>query len=366
FRCAIAFAAAWIALSMPCTAAAAELFVQTRPAMGTNFTIYLYARNAQHASATFEAAFEEIERLEEALSNYRPSSELSRINRVAAQEEVTTDPEVFGLLQTSLDYSRRTNGAFDITVGPLMRAWGFFRGQGHYPTPEELAHARQTVGWQKVKMNAADHSVRFTTPGVEIDLGAIGKGYTVDRVVDVIREAGITAALVDAGSSTLYALGAPPGKNGWLVQVPRPGDREHTVSTVVLRDQSLSTSGSYEKFFQLNGRRYCHIMDPRTGKPVENVLQTTVIAPDGTTTDALSTSMFVMGPSAGKELLESVPHASGLWMMGEQASPRMVAWNWGGCKSGFDQDCAMNKMAQHNQIPVENAGINQGKVLHKR
>ncbi len=327
--------------------------------MGTNFTIYLYARNAQHASSTFEAAFEEIERLEQALSNYRSSSELSRINRTAAREEVTTDPEVFGLLQTSLDYSRRTDGAFDVTVGPLMRAWGFFRGHGHYPTSQELARARENVGWQNIKLNAANHSVRFTRPGVEIDLGAIGKGYAVDRVVDVIREAGITSALVDAGSSTLYALGAPPGKSGWPVQVPRPGDRAHTVSTVLLRDQSLSTSGSYEKFFQLNGRTYCHIMDPRTGKPVEDVLQTTVIAPDGTTTDALSTSMFVMGPVAGKELLKSVPHSSGLWMVGEQQSPRMVAWNWEG---------AANEIANSsNEVPAQLAGtLNQGKVPRKK
>src|SRR5215510_4269145 len=268
---------AFLLVSLPCRAT--ELFSRSRPAMGTVFTIYLYATDSTQASAAFEAAFEELERLEEALSNYRESSELSRINRLAANQPVTTDPEVFGLLETSLDYSRKTNGAFDITVGPLMKAWGFFRSNGHYPSQAELDYARAEVGWQNVQLDTATRTVHFARKGVELDLGAIGKGYTVDRMVNVLREAGIQSALVDAGSSTLYALGAPPGKNGWTVRVPHPGHRDQTVSTVLLRDASLSTSGSYEKFFRLNGRIYCHILDPHTGRPVEGMLQTSVIAP---------------------------------------------------------------------------------------
>src|SRR5713101_8278164 len=125
-----------------------RLFSESHPAMGTVFTLYLYAADQQQASAWFEAAFTEIERVEEALSNYRPSSELSRINRLAAQQPVTTDPEVFAFLERSLEFSRRSGGAFDITVDPLMRAWGFFRGSGHYPSPEKLTRARTSVGWQ--------------------------------------------------------------------------------------------------------------------------------------------------------------------------------------------------------------------------
>ena len=363
----VALAAVLIALSGPYSLAAPGLFVQSRPAMGTTFTIYLYARDAQHATATFDTAFEEIERLEQALSNYRLSSELSRINQMAAQQEVTTDPEVFGLIRASLDYSRRSDGAFDITVGPLMRAWGFFRGQGHYPVPGELEHARLSVGWQKVKLNAAKHSVRFTTPGVELDLGAIGKGYAVDRVVQLIRDAGITSAFVDAGSSTLYALGAQPGSSGWLINVAKPGDRAQTVSTVILRDESLSTSGSYEKFFRLDGRIYCHIMDPRTGKPVEKVLQTSVIASDGTTTDALSTSIFVLGPTAGKKLLKSVPHVSALWILGGPQSLDIAAWNWHGCDSNSSPDYAANKIAADNCIRAGTTeAADDGKVRQTR
>src|SRR5204862_7533577 len=130
-------------------------------------------------------------------------------------------------------------------IGPLMKAWGFFRASGHYPSKAELETAKAKVGWQNVHLNAANRTVHFTRNGVELDLGAIGKGYTVDQMASVLRESGIQSALVDAGSSTLYALGAPPGKNGWTVRVPRPGHRDQTVSTVLLRDASLSTSGSY-------------------------------------------------------------------------------------------------------------------------
>lgn len=307
-----------------------ELFVQSRNAMGTVFTIYLYTQDEEQAGISFEAAFEEIERLEETLSNYRASSEISRINRLAASGAVTTDPEVFALLEKSLEFSRQTDGAFDVTVGSLMRAWGFFRGQGRYPTNQELCWSRENVGWEKVHLDPATRTVRFATPGLELDLGAIGKGYAVDRVVKVLREGGAEAALVDAGSSTLHAMSAPPGKNGWTVRVPNPGKRQRseTISTVTLRNESLSTSGSYEKFFQLEGRTYCHVMDPREGVPVQGVLQTTLIASDSTTTDALSNAMFVMGPEAGRQLLGAVDQARGLWVLGEPESQRWVRWQW--------------------------------------
>lgn len=305
-----------------------KLFVQSRHAMGTMFTIYVYADDQEFAGIAFESAFEEIERLEEALSNYRASSELSRINRLAAHQPVTTDPEVFGLIAASLEFSRLSKGAFDVTVGPLMRAWGFFRGDGHYPSEEELSLAREHVGWEKVQLDAATRAVRFSASGVELDLGAIGKGYAVDRVAKVLRESGVRSALVDAGSSTLYAMDAPPGKDGWTLRVPNPVDRSQTVSTVVLNNASLSTSGSYENFFQLAGRRYCHVMDPREGTPVQGMLQTTLIAGGATTTDAISNAMFVMGPSAGKPLLASIPDASGLWILGDSEPQRAIEWNW--------------------------------------
>lgn len=324
---------------------AEELFVRSKPAMGSVFTIYLYANDESRASTAFEAAFDEVDRLEEALSNYRDTSELSRINRLAGSQAVTTDPEVFGLLQTSLDYSKKTDGAFDITVGPLMKAWGFFRASGHYPSQAELDTAKAKIGWQNVGLDATNRTVHFGKQGMELDLGAIGKGYTVDRMVNVLREAGIQSALVDAGSSTLYALGAPPGKRGWTVRVPRPGHRDETVSTVLLRDASLSTSGNYEKFFRLNGHVYCHILNPHTGAPVQGMLQTSVIAHDGTTTDALSTSMFVLGPQAGKALLSTFSGAAGFWITGDTVSSQIVRLNWPECA-----DCKQDPRAPEDVL----------------
>ena len=320
----------------PARTATAKLYVQSREAMGTKFTIYLYAASEEQAEAAFEASFDEIERLDRTLSNYNPDSELSRINRLAGRKWVTTDPEVFSLLQTCLGYTIRSGGTFDITVGPLMRAWGFFRGQGHYPTARELEQAREKTGWEKVQLDAETRAVHFAVPGMELDPGGIGKGYAVDRVVVLLRRAGVKVAMVDAGSSTLYAMGAPPGEKGWLVRVPKPGDLSKTISALLLKDESLSTSGSYEKFFQLNGRTYCHIMDPRTGAPVEGMLQTSVIAADGTTTEALSKPMFVMGTDEGAKYLASFPHVAGLWVTGKIDSPQVVPWNWPGCMG----DCA--------------------------
>ena len=318
-----------LALAFPAPAAD-QLFSDSRPAMGTKFTIYVYAPNQQTATAAFNAAFDEIERLEEALSNYRDTSELSRINREAAVHAVTTDPEVFGFLHISFDYARRSGGAFDITVGPLMRAWGFFRGQGHYPTPAQLAAAREHVGWQHVHLDATNRTVRFDERGVELDPGGIGKGFAVDRVVTVLRDAGIRAALIDAGGSTMYAMGAPPGHAGWAVRVPQPADKSRTLSTVLLRDTSLSTSGNYEKFFRLNGHVYCHIMDPRTGEPVQGMLQTTVIAGNGTTSDALSTAIFVLGPRGSQALLESSGATGAMWVQGSPDAPQVTKWHWTG------------------------------------
>ena len=317
-----------VSLAVACRAEE-RLFQQSRPAMGTQFTIYLYAPDGERASELFSEGFDEIERIEEALSNYRATSELSRINRLAGKEAVVTDPEVFALLKASLEYSARSDGALDITVGPLMRAWGFFRGQGHYPSANELEQARASVGWRNVKLDAPARSVRFLKPGMELDLGGIGKGYAADRVVDLLRDAGVRAALVDAGSSTLMALGAPPGAAGWRVLIPKPGDRAHTISTVFLRDESLSTSGSYEKFFRLEGRTYCHIMDPRSGRPVQEMLQTSVIAPTATITDALSTTLFVLGRSAGERLLQTEPQAEALWVEPQgNEEITTVGWKW--------------------------------------
>jgi thiamine biosynthesis lipoprotein len=272
-------------------------------AMGTEFTIVAYGRDAKFLGEVVNQAFEEIDRLDAQMSNYKPESEISALNREAARQAVMVEPALFALIQDSLRYSRETNGAFDITVGPLMRAWGFFRGQGRVPTRGELAQVMERIGYGHVHLDAERREVRFDRQGIELDLGGIAKGYAVDRAVGILRENGVTAALVSSGTSSLYALGAPPGERGWKVNIRDPFEARKVGDVVWLKNYSLSASGSYEKFFTVGGKTYAHIMDPRTGRPVENMLSSAVLAPQTTESDALSTAFFVLGPEAGRGYL---------------------------------------------------------------
>ena len=281
-----------------------NLYTQSHPAMGTVFTIKLYAPGPDSADRIMTAAFDEIDRVEALLSNYQPSSELSRISREAGDGPVVTDPETFSFLTKSLYWSKHSQGAFDITVGPLLRAWGFKARNGHVPTHAEQKALRGEVGWDKVQLDSAAHTVRFTTrKPMELDPGSIGKGFAVDSVVALLRESGVRAAFLSAGGSTLYGLGTPPGEAGWPVDVPDPRTPGSTAVTVPLHDMSLSTGACTEKFFIQNGHRYCHIFDPRTLMPVEGVLQSTVIAPSATDSDALSTVVFVLPPEQSRDVL---------------------------------------------------------------
>ena len=306
-----------------------QIFHIVHPAMGSEFSLDLYAPDQETASKWAELSFDEIDRIEALLSNYQRASELSRISREASDHEVVTDPETFGFLQAALSWSHRTGGAFDITVGPLMRAWGFFFNSGRVPSEEELERLRERTGWSKVLLQPATRGVRFQNGAkMELDPGGIGKGYAVDRVVSLLREQHVMSALLSAGSSSLYAIGAPPGAEGWRVNIPDPAQSGSTLSVVYLRDASLSTSACTEKFFIKEGHRYCHILDPKTERPVEDMLQTTVIAPTAIDTDALSTSTFVLGAEGSRKLLDAMPNAQALIVSGTATSPRYNAIHW--------------------------------------
>ena len=272
------------------------LFSESRPAMGTTFELHLYAADRARADALFEAAFEEIERVEAVFSNYRPTSELSRINRQAAGAPVVTDPEVFGLLERAFSFSRMSGGAFDMTVGKLMKAWGFYKGEGNLPRPAEVSTALDRVGYRFVRLDRAARTVRFTRSGVEIDPGGIGKGYAVDRVVEVLKSRGVDAALVSAAGSSIYGMGAPPDDpRGWPITISTPRRLDETAAQVVLKNRSLSTSGSYEKFFWAEGRTYAHIMDPRTGYPASGVASVSVLASRTIDSEAWTKPFFING-----------------------------------------------------------------------
>ncbi|MBB5315940.1 FAD:protein FMN transferase [Tunturibacter empetritectus] len=308
-------AVGWLAITLSVTPLAVgaapsplRLFTTTHPAMGTEFTLYLYSASPAAAAAASEEVFDEVDRIEQLLSNYRESSELSRINQNAQNAgagAVTTDPEMMDFLEQSEHWSRASNGAFDITVGRLMKAWGFFRYDGRIPMDAELEDLRAVTGWEKVKLDPAARTVQFTSPGIELDPGGIGKGFAVDAAVRILRADHIRAAMLSAGSSTVYALGAPPHKTGWRVVVPGPLPSQKTLSVITLRDTSLSSADCSQKNFTVAGHRYCHIMDPRTMRPVEGRIQVSVVAPSATASDALSNVVFVETPEQSVATLKA-------------------------------------------------------------
>ena len=319
-----------------------QRFHQTHAAMGTIFTIDLYIADQATAEQDMDLAFEEIDRLEALLSNYRPSSELSRISREAGTAPVVTDPETFRFLERSSYWSSTSNGAFDITVGPLLRAWGFFFHQGRVPSQAELNAVRNKIGWKNIALDPESRTVSFTNhQAMELDPGSIGKGFAVDSVAKLLRNQGVTSAFISAGGSTFYAIGAVPGTAGWPVDIPDPRTPGKIAATIQLKDTSLSTGACTEKFFIKNGHRYCHIFDPRTMRPVEAMLQTTVIDPSATDSDALSTVVFVLGPDASRKLLASMPNTQALiFNQPPDSAPSCTAINWTGQPCGASSTAA--------------------------
>jgi len=293
----------------------ARRYEDSRVSMGCVYTVVIYGHDSARLREAAAAALDEVDRIDRLMSNYKNDSELSLINREAAKAPVKVDPELFDFIAECLRYSRESEGAFDITVGPLMKAWGFFRGEGRMPGEAELAEARSRVGYRRVILNQKDGTIFFDKAGVEIDLGGIAKGYAVDRAVAVLKQCGVTSALVSAGGSTIYALSAPPGKPAWEIEVQDPVERDRIATRVRLKDRALSVSGSNEKFFELNGARYSHVMDPRTGRPVQGVLSVAVITDDGTSGDALDNVFYVLGVERGRACLNKFSASEAMFFL---------------------------------------------------
>jgi thiamine biosynthesis lipoprotein len=261
--------------------------------MATRFEILLYGGREADLRAAAEEALDEVDRLESQLSLYRPASEIAVVNRLAARQPVRVSPSVFDLLSLAQRLHQETAGAFDITIGPLVRCWGFMGGTGSLPTDQAVAEARNLVGMYHVKLDRADCSVRFDREGVMIDLGAIGKGYAIDCAVQLLRDSGMTSGLIHGGTSTTYALGTPPEAPGWRIELPGIPEVGFHPIALELRDEALSVSAVWGRSFTAGGKAYGHVLDPRTGQPVEGALCTAVGLPSATETDALSTALLV-------------------------------------------------------------------------
>ncbi len=271
----------------------------SRRAMACDFEVRFPAdRYAQGTEVALEA-LDLVESLEEQLSYFRPTSEISRINLLAAEEPVEVDPGLFDLLQTAMRLYAETQGAYDITAAPLWEAWGFARRAGEIPSDAQLAEARSRVGGQWVELDATRCTIRFLKPGVRLNLGSIGKGYALDVCAAHLAGRGMADFLLHGGQSSVLARGLQnPGQaqQSWEIGIRHPQQPGRRLGVVRLRDRALGTSGGQFQSFRHRGRRYGHILDPRSGWPAQDVLSTTVVAPTAALADALSTAFYVMGP----------------------------------------------------------------------
>jgi len=286
-----------------------------RPNLPREKTVQLYRDNRLLMGTFWEVlspdkragsiVFAEAKRIENLLSKYIPDSEISRLNRSGS---LKVSPDTFYIIKKAKELCQASAGAFDITVAPLVDLWGFTNRQYKLPAEDSIKNTLKLVGCDKIILHEKDNVVEFKFPGMKIDLGAIGKGFAIDCAVKILKENNINSCLINAGGQ-VYALGEKSG-SPWKVAIQNPRKPEIT-GTLELKDKSVSTSGDYEQFFFENGKRYCHIIDPKTGYPVTSgVSSITVVTDSGLEADALSTAVFVLGKNRGEELLKKFPRAA--------------------------------------------------------
>jgi FAD:protein FMN transferase len=288
-----------------------------RDAMATRFEFVLLGENPVQLRAAGEEAFDEIQKIEAQLSLFNPSSEIAQINARAAFGPVRVTPMTFALIDKARTFSELTGGAFDITVAPLVRCWGFMKGSGARPTDQEIAEARRLVGMHLLELDSAVCTVHFKREGMMLDLGSIGKGYALDVAAEILRDAGVENALLHGGTSTIYGLGRDIS-GPWKIalekpEVPssesaQPDAQKTTIAVILLENQAMSVSAVWGKFFVLDGKTYGHVIDARSGWPTQNALLGCVVVDSATDSDALSTGVLLASPSEIKMLEKEIPN----------------------------------------------------------
>jgi thiamine biosynthesis lipoprotein len=271
-----------------------------RYAMGTILEITLEAPDTARGRALLDAAYAEVARLERVMTLFDDASDLARLNRAAGQGPQPVDPDLARLLARSAELARATGGAFDVTVGPLVALWKEAARSGRAPDAATLRSTRARVGSDAIRVHGAERA-EIARAGASVDLGGVGKGWAIDRVAEQLRAAGIANALVSFGQSSLWALGAPRDAQGWRLLVRRPDGGFAGVAT--LRDRAVSVSGSLGQSSEIEGRRYGHVIDPRSGEPLARPLEAMVLCADATTAEAASKALLVLGEAEGVALL---------------------------------------------------------------
>jgi len=287
--------------------------------MGTMVEITVMPPDEQ----AIKAAFEEMKKVDSLMSIYKENSEVSILNR---EGENHLSAETLQVIREAINFSEITGGAFDITCRPLINLWKKAKKEKVIPSPQEIKEALSLVGYEKILLEG--DMIRFKQKGMQIDLGGIAKGYAVDRAIEALRKNGIRRALVNAGGD-LYALGNGPGGEKWKVGIQDPREEDKLLGIIKVKDVGVATSGDYQRYFTftIEGKRLSHIVNPKTGQTVQDVpMSVTVIAPDATTTDALATGVFVLGPQKGMELIESLPQVEG--MIISEGMKRITSKGW--------------------------------------
>ena len=290
-------------LLLPFSAAVADWIGDARPMMGTEVSVYLWSDDPEAGRLALEEVFAEAARIDRLMSTYKDESEISKINREAAKSPVVAGDELFGLIRRALDISVLTRGAFDITYDSVGQHYDFHSRQR--PDENTVEAERENIDYQLVVLDQAAGTVSFSKQGVRINLGGIAKGYVVERGIDILRHNGIVNAIVTAGGDSRL-LGDRRGRP-WMVGIRDPRNDGEVAISVPLADEAISTSGDYERFFDEDGVRYHHIIQPSTGVPASGVHSASVFGPDAVITDALSTSVFVMGVEQGLTLIGNLP-----------------------------------------------------------
>jgi thiamine biosynthesis lipoprotein len=282
-------------------------FTYTQYHMGVDARLVVYAPDGAAAEGACAAAFKRIAALDSIMSDYRRNSELNRLCAKAGGPPVPVSPELFLVLRRGQEVAARSGGAFDVTAAPVIALWRQARKGGKLPDPAALRRARALVGWRKLRLDEGVRTVRLMTAGMKLDLGGIAKGYAADEAQRVLKQHGITRALVELGGDIVVS-GPPPGADGWTIRVPNAGPGAGPAD-LRFADRAVSTSGDTEQFAVIGGRRYSHVVDPRSGQALTSRIQVTVTAPDGLTSDPLSTALSVLG-ERGRTVLRAYPDST--------------------------------------------------------
>jgi len=292
-------------------AADADWMERTEAIMGTRIYVQLWAEDPAKGDEAIEAVMAEMRRIDALMSHYKPDSQLSQINAHANTESVAVDKELFDLIKLSTHYSQITDGAFDITYASVGYLYDYPRHVR--PTEEQIKQALPAVNWRNMLLDEEHHTVRFTHPGMRIDLGGIGKGYAVDRCVAILKRLGFAHAVVTAGGDSRI-IGDHMGRP-WLVAIRHPDDPKKVITRIPLSDSAMSTSGDYERYFDEDGVRYHHIIDPHTGHSASKVRSATILAPTATQTDGMSKTAFVLGAQKTLEIINRMPEYDAVFVL---------------------------------------------------